>query len=84
MLEINLKDYVRVDFEWVPWLYPGISRPKRDAKHSPLSTTEAENKWSFTSTSLLYPNDMNETNLPLRQFGTDRQETLIFYAIGPN
>jgi len=83
MLEINLKEYIRADFKCVPWLLPGISRPRRDVKHSPLSTAEAENKWSFTSTSLLYLNGMNETNLPLHQCGTDRQESLVFYSIGP-
>ena len=63
MLEIN--GYVRSDFKWVPWLFPGINRQQRDAKHSPISTAEAETKWIFTSTSLPYLNVMNEANLPL-------------------
>ena len=82
MLEI--KDYVRSDFNWAPWLFPGISQPQRDAKQSSLSIVEAETKWSFTSTSLRYLNAMNEAHLPLHQFGTDRQESLTVYAIGPN
>jgi hypothetical protein len=38
--------------QWVPRaLSLGVKRPGREADHSPLSSTEIKNSWSYTSTS---------------------------------
>jgi hypothetical protein len=35
----------------VPWaLSPGVKRPRREADHSPPSSSEVKNAWSYTST----------------------------------
>jgi hypothetical protein len=31
-------------------LTPGVKRPEREAKHSPPSSAEVKNAWSYTST----------------------------------
>jgi hypothetical protein len=37
--------------QWVPGaLFLEVKRPKRDADHSPPSSAEVKNKWSYTST----------------------------------
>jgi hypothetical protein len=37
--------------QWVPGDFPiGIKRPGREANHSPPSTAEVKNAWSYTST----------------------------------
>jgi hypothetical protein len=39
--------------QWVPGaLSPEVKRPGREADHSPLSSADIKNSWSYTSTSL--------------------------------
>jgi hypothetical protein len=33
--------------KWVPVTFPGLKRPEREASHSPASSAEVENKWSY-------------------------------------
>jgi hypothetical protein len=36
--------------QWVPWaLSLGVKRPKHEADHSPPSSAEVKNEWSYTS-----------------------------------
>jgi hypothetical protein len=44
--DVNIKTY-----QWVPGaLSLGVKRPGREADHSPPSSTEVNNAWSYTST----------------------------------
>ena len=35
--------------QWVPGSFSGVKRPDREADHSPPSSTEVKNEWSYTS-----------------------------------
>jgi hypothetical protein len=37
--------------QWVPGIFPEIKQLKREADHSPPSSVELKNAWSYTSTS---------------------------------
>jgi hypothetical protein len=40
-----------IQFQWVAGaLSPGVKRPYREANHSPFSSSEVKNAWSYTST----------------------------------
>jgi len=37
--------------QWIPWAFkPGVKRPGREANHSPPSSAEFKNEYSYTST----------------------------------
>jgi hypothetical protein len=35
--------------------FPGVKRPEREADHSPPSSAEVKNAWSYTSTTPIHP-----------------------------
>jgi hypothetical protein len=43
---------------WVQEFFSGVTRPQREANHSPPSTAEIKNVWSLTFTSFVLPNGM--------------------------
>jgi hypothetical protein len=37
--------------QWLPGFFPGVKRQGREVQHSPASSTDVENEWSYTSPS---------------------------------
>jgi hypothetical protein len=40
--------------QWMPAFFPCVMRPGREVNHSPLSSDEVKNKWSYSSSPLIF------------------------------
>ena len=48
--------------KWIRGFFPRAERPEHEVNHSPLSSTEVKNKWSFTSDLPIYLHGVNRDN----------------------
>jgi hypothetical protein len=51
--------------EWSSRFFPEIKRSGREVNHSPLSSAEFKNEWSYTSTPPVYLYGIDRKSLPL-------------------
>ena len=46
--------YTQPTVQWVPGFFPGVKRQERKVYHSPSSSAELKNEWSYTSIPPIY------------------------------
>jgi hypothetical protein len=59
---------------------PGVKRPGREVNHSPPSSDDVKNKWSYTSTALICLNNVDREKFTfsfLSRFATNVNEVKI-------
>jgi hypothetical protein len=54
--------------QWAPGFFPEVKRPWREVNHTPPSSAEVKNEYSYTSTS------------PLWLYGVDRENSFFLTA----
>jgi hypothetical protein len=51
--------------QWVLGFFPGVERPGREVNHSPPSSDDVKNEWSFTYTDLICFRSVDKENFIL-------------------